>query len=70
MGGREVGGLSSMLAAHRSYLNPEHRKEVADFWKVKELSSTPGLSATEMMESLERGELKAIWIICTNPMVS
>lgn len=70
MGGREVGGLSSMLAAHRSYSNPEHRKLVADFWKVKSVPENPGLTATEMMEALERGDLKAIWIICTNPMVS
>jgi anaerobic selenocysteine-containing dehydrogenase len=34
MGGREVGGLATMLAAHRTLDNPVHRKEVADFWGV------------------------------------
>jgi len=70
MGGREVGGLATMLAAHRSYANPQHRKEVADFWGVPSVSEKPGLTATQMIEALERGELKALWIICTNPLVS
>jgi ferredoxin-nitrate reductase len=70
MGGREVGGLATMLAAHRSYANPEHRKEVATFWDVPSISEKPGLTATQMIEALESGSLKAIWIICTNPLVS
>jgi ferredoxin-nitrate reductase len=70
MGGREVGGLATMLAAHRSINNPEHREEVARFWGVNSISDKPGLTATQMIEALERGELKALWIICTNPLVS
>jgi ferredoxin-nitrate reductase len=70
MGGREVGGLATMLAAHRSYANPAHRAEVASFWGVDSLSDKPGLTATQMIEALEKGELKAVWIVCTNPLVS
>ncbi|MEM9718849.1 MAG: molybdopterin-dependent oxidoreductase [Bacteroidota bacterium] len=70
MGGREVGGMSTLLAAHRDQSNPEHRQEVANFWKVPKLPEKPGLTATQMFEALETGELKAIWIVCTNPMVS
>jgi len=70
MGGREVGGLATMLAAHRSIANPQHRKEVAEFWGVPSISEKPGLTATQMIEALERGDLKAVWIICTNPLVS
>ncbi|HKZ39136.1 MAG TPA: molybdopterin-dependent oxidoreductase, partial [Chryseolinea sp.] len=70
MGGREVGGLATMLAAHRSLANEKHRKEVADFWKVNSISEKPGLTATQMIEALERGDLKAVWIVCTNPLVS
>jgi ferredoxin-nitrate reductase len=70
MGGREVGGLATMLAAHRSIANPEHRKEVADFWGVEKVADKPGLTATQMIDKLESGELKAIWVICTNPIVS
>lgn len=70
MGGREVGGLATMLAAHRKIENPVHRQEVADFWGVPALSAKRGLTAVEMVEALENGSLKAIWIICTNPLVS
>ncbi|CAM3430111.1 nitrate reductase [Zobellia roscoffensis] len=70
MGGREVGGMASLLAAHKDLGNPQHRKEVADFWGGKEINSEPGYTATEMFDALESGKLKAIWIICTNPAVS
>jgi len=70
MGGREVGGLANMLAAHRDYTNPEHRKEVADYWGVEDVSQTPGLTATELFDALESGKVKAVWIACTNPIVS
>lgn len=70
MGGREVGGLATMLAAHRSITNAQHREEVAKFWGVDSISGKPGYTATQMIEALERGELKALWIICTNPLVS
>lgn len=70
MGGREVGGLCNLLPAHRNMDSPEHRKEVADFWGVPSVPSVPGLSATQMFEALANDKLKAIWIICTNPLVS
>ena len=70
MGGREVGGMANLLAAHKDLANPVHRKEVSDFWGGKEIQGKPGYTATEMFNALEKGELKAIWIICTNPVVS
>ncbi|WP_394748118.1 molybdopterin-dependent oxidoreductase [Spongiimicrobium salis] len=70
MGGREVGGMASLLAAHRDLANAKHRKEVAEFWGGKPIKKEPGLTATEMFRALEKGTLKAIWIICTNPVVS
>ncbi|MGP1991812.1 molybdopterin-dependent oxidoreductase [Zobellia laminariae] len=70
MGGREVGGMANLLAAHKDLGNPQHRKEVSDFWGGKEINSEPGYTATEMFNALESGKLKAIWIICTNPVVS
>lgn len=70
MGGREVGGLANMLAAHRDYTNPVHRKEVANYWGVDDVPQTPGLTATELFDALESGKVKAVWIACTNPIVS
>lgn len=70
MGGREVGGMASLLAAHRVQANADHRKEVADFWGVESMPEKPGLTATQMFDALDSGEMKAVWIICTNPSVS
>ncbi len=70
MGGREVGGLSNLLPAHRDLGNALHREEVEKFWGGTTINPKPGLSATEMFEGLNDGRLKAIWIMCTNPITS
>ncbi|HEX9880629.1 MAG TPA: nitrate reductase, partial [Candidatus Binatia bacterium] len=72
MGGREVGGLAHLLPGYRSIANPVHREEVARFWRtpVARISPRPGLAALEQFEALEKGKLRAIWILCTNPAVS
>lgn len=72
MGGREVGALANLLPAHRNLSNPEDRAEVEKFWGITPgtIAAKPGLSATEMFEALEDGRLKAVWIACTNPLIS
>ncbi|RIX47002.1 MAG: nitrate reductase [Rhodocyclales bacterium GT-UBC] len=67
MGGREVGGLSNLLSAHRDLANPEHRAEIARFWGLPSVPATPGKSAINLFKSLKSGEIKAVWIACTNP---
>jgi len=70
MGGREVGGLANLLPAHRDMKNAAHREEVQQFWGGTAISEHAGLTATEMFEALNDDRLKAIWIICTNPLTS
>ena len=70
MGGREVGGLANLLSAHRDLANPEHRAEIARLWGVDSVPATPGKTAVELFEALRRGEVKAVWIACTNPAQS
>ncbi|MDR3398190.1 MAG: molybdopterin-dependent oxidoreductase [Pandoraea sp.] len=70
MGGREVGGLATMLAAHREIGNAAHRAEVEQLWGVQGLSDKPGLPAVEMFDAVRDGRVKAIWIACTNPVHS
>jgi assimilatory nitrate reductase catalytic subunit len=70
MGWREVGGLANLLSAHRDMGNPEHRAEVAALWGVDDVPATPGKTAVEMFEAVKRGEIKALWIACTNPAQS
>ncbi len=70
MGGREVGGLANLLPGHRDVLNPEHRSEIAKFWGIESLPAVPGKTAVEMFDAARRGELKLLWIACTNPAQS
>jgi assimilatory nitrate reductase catalytic subunit len=70
MGGREVGGLANLLSAHRDLANPQHRAEVAELWGVPSVPATPGKSAVEMFQAAADGEIKALWIACTNPAQS
>jgi len=70
MGGREVGGLANLLPAHRDLANPEHRAEVARLWGVADVPAKPGLAAIELFEAVHRGEIKALWVACTNPAQS
>jgi ferredoxin-nitrate reductase len=71
MGGREVGGLANLLPAHRDLTKQEHREYVEEFWgSPVKIAPKPGLTATEMFEALADGRMKAIWIVCTNPLVS
>ncbi len=70
MGGREVGGLSNLLSAHRDMANPEHRAEIARIWGIDDVPATPGKAAINLFRALKSGEVKAVWIACTNPAQS
>ena len=70
MGGREVGGMANLLSAHRDLANPEHRKEVAKLWGVDDVPAKPGKTAVELFDAMHSGEIKAVWIACTNPAQS
>jgi len=70
MGGREVGGMATLLSGHRDLANPVHRAEIADFWGVEQIPSRPGKTAVEMFEAVRAGEIRMLWIACTNPAQS
>ena len=70
MGGREVGGMANLLSAHRDLGNAAHRAEVAALWGVDSVPAQPGKTAVEMFEAVARGEIKCLWIACTNPAQS
>ena len=70
MGGRETGGMANLLPAHRDLGNPQHRAEVAELWKVDDIPSTAGKTAVEMFDAVRQGEIKILWIVCTNPAQS
>jgi len=67
MGGREVGGMANLMSGHRDLANPQHRDEIAQLWGVDSVPQTAGKTAVEMFDAVKSGEIKAIWIACTNP---
>ncbi|HWU48593.1 MAG TPA: molybdopterin-dependent oxidoreductase [Asticcacaulis sp.] len=69
MGGREVGGLANMLAAHMDF-DEAARSRVQRYWDSPVIAQKPGLKAVDMFEAARTGKVKAIWIMATNPMVS
>ncbi|MDC8786634.1 nitrate reductase [Roseateles koreensis] len=70
MGGREVGGMASLLPGHRDPNLADDRAEVARLWGVDALPATPGKTAVELFEAAAAGDIKVLWIACTNPAQS
>ncbi len=70
MGGREVGGMANMLAAHMELENASHRAIVQEFWQSPRIAHKPGAKAVDLFRDIEAGAIKAVWIIATNPLVS
>ncbi len=70
MGGREVGGLANMLAAHMDIENAADRDRVQRFWGSPVIADRPGLKAVDLFQAVADGRIKALWIMATNPVVS
>ncbi|CAH1672504.1 Nitrate reductase [Hyphomicrobiales bacterium] len=69
MGGREVGGLANMLAAHMGYAADETDR-VRRFWRAPNIARREGLKAVQMLEAVAEGSIRAMWVMATNPAVS
>lgn len=70
-GGREHGQRCNQLPGGRDINKPEHRQFIADFWKIPEAElPKQGLTACEIIDAIERGEIKGLLSISFNPLVS
>lgn len=67
MGGREVGGLANMLAAHMNIEDEAARERVQRFWRSPAIAQKPGLKAVDLFRAVREGKVKALWIMATNP---
>jgi assimilatory nitrate reductase catalytic subunit len=70
MGGREVGGLANQLAAHLRFDRPEDVDTLRRFWNAPNLTPRPGLKAVDLFDAVLDGQVKAVWIVATNPAAS
>ena len=62
MGAREVGCGNGQLAAHRDF-SEEARGSIARFWSAPHMAEEPGLSGDELADAIERGMIKALWVV-------
>jgi ferredoxin-nitrate reductase len=71
MGTREWSSCSG-LPGYRTLENPQHRKEVSEFWGAEEDFFPPkrGMTMTDIFPAIETGQVKGLWLVATNPMTS
>ena len=72
MGGRETGGLAHLLPGYRPVSDSIARAAVEHHWGIGpgRIAPTPGRAALQIFEGLAAGEVRAVWILCTNPAAS
>ena len=72
MGGREVGYLVNGLPGYRDVRNEEDRKFMENFWGLPEgsIKPTPEGTIVEAVDKMLSGDIKLLWIVCTNPAVT
>ncbi len=69
-GACDVGALPNVYTGYQQVSDPAVRQRMEKAWGVEGLPQNPGLTSTEMMEKAPRGEIKALYIIGENPMIS
>lgn len=71
MGTREWSSCSG-LPGYRALENPEHREEIGKYWGVDPefFPKQRGMFMTDIFPAIETGQIKALWLVATNPMTS
>ncbi|CAA0136525.1 Nitrate reductase [Mycolicibacterium vanbaalenii] len=72
MGGREMGYMGPGLPGQRAVLSAADRAFVEQQWELEPgaIRSDVGPGTIDMFGQLGSGQIKAVWIICTNPVAS
>ncbi|MFF4210236.1 molybdopterin-dependent oxidoreductase [Streptomyces sp. NPDC001796] len=73
MGGREMGYMGPGLPGQRSVLVEEERAFVEELWGLRPgtlRADGVGRGTVEMFQKMADGNIKACWIMCTNPVAS
>jgi formate dehydrogenase major subunit/formate dehydrogenase alpha subunit len=68
-GACDMGALPGMLPGYQSVNDLEVRRKFENAWGVS-LPTTPGLNLLEMLEEAKERNLKALYVIGANPMLS
>ncbi|MCW4354157.1 bifunctional nitrate reductase/sulfite reductase flavoprotein subunit alpha [Hoyosella sp. YIM 151337] len=72
MGGREMGYMGPGLPGQRAVLSPPDRAYVEEKWGLEPgtIRAEAGAGTVDMFQQLADGTIKAVWVICTNPVAS
>lgn len=69
-GACDMGGLPNVFPAYQPVISDDVRKKFADGWQVGGFPDKPGLVVTEMFPAAESGQVKGMYIMGENPMLS
>jgi formate dehydrogenase major subunit/formate dehydrogenase alpha subunit len=69
-GACDMGGLPNVYTGYQPVSDLAVAKRMEDAWGVTDLPTKPGLTVTQMIPKAHDGELKALYIIGENPLVS
>ncbi len=69
-GACDMGALANVYPGYQSVADPEIRKKFEEAWEVENMSEEVGLTVVEMFNAVDEGDLKALYIIGENPMIS
>ena len=68
-GACDMGGLPNVYPAYQA-INPDNTKKFEELWGVTGMNDKPGLTVTQMIPKAHDGEIKALYIVGENPLVS
>ncbi len=69
-GACDMGGLPNVFTGYQPVSDAEVRSKFEAAWGVDYLPGNPGLTLTEMMNAAAKGEVKALYIMGENPVIS
>jgi formate dehydrogenase alpha subunit len=69
-GACDMGALPNVFSGYQAVTDPANRKKMEDAWGVADLPSWVGMTMTEMLPGVSRGEIKALYIMGENPALT
>ncbi|AEB08937.1 Nitrate reductase [Desulfobacca acetoxidans DSM 11109] len=69
-GACDMGGLPNVFSGYQAVTDPASRKKMEDAWGVTGLPDYVGMTMTEMLPAILKGEIKALYVVGENPVVS
>ncbi len=69
-GACDLGGLPNVFPGYQDVTDPEIREKFADYWDVEDLPEEDGLTVVEIFHALEKGDVKGLYIMGENPVLS